>query len=66
MSPESDQPVEYFFNTKTKQVEKGRQSSWEHVMGPYSTREEAEGALEIARHRTEAWDDDDDRWSEHD
>ncbi|SEI91634.1 hypothetical protein [Demequina mangrovi] len=62
MSPESDHPVEYFFNTRTKMVEKGRQSSWEHLMGPYPTAEEAAGALEIAKHRTESWDDDDDRW----
>ncbi|WP_062522684.1 hypothetical protein [Demequina silvatica] len=63
MSPESDHPVEYFYNTKTKMVEKGRQSSWEHLMGPYATREEAQGALEIAKHRNEAWEDDD-RWGD--
>ncbi|WP_062464050.1 hypothetical protein [Demequina soli] len=62
MSPESDQPVQYFFNTRTKQVEKGRQSPWEHLMGPYATREEAAGALDIAKHRNESWDEDDDRW----
>ncbi len=63
MSPESDHPVEYFYNTKTKMVEQGRQSSWEHLMGPYATREEAAGALEIAKHRNEAWEDDD-RWDD--
>ncbi|WP_156155825.1 SPOR domain-containing protein [Demequina phytophila] len=63
MSPESDHPVEYFYNTKTRMVEKGRQSSWEHLMGPYATREEAAGALEIAKHRNDAWEDDD-RWDD--
>lgn len=29
-------------------------------LGPYATREEAEGALERARARTEAWDAEDD------
>ncbi|WP_062311915.1 hypothetical protein [Demequina rhizosphaerae] len=62
MSPESDPPVEYYFNTRTKMVEKGRQSSWEHLMGPYPTYEEAAGALEIAKARNEQWEDDDDRW----
>jgi len=66
MSPESDQPVEYFFNTRTRMVEKGRQSSWEHLMGPYATPEEAAGALEIAKARSEQWDEDDERWDDGD
>jgi len=57
---------EYFFNTRTKMVEKGRQSSWEHLMGPYDTPEEAANALETARKRSQAWDEDDRRWSEGD
>ena len=32
-------------------------------MGPYETREEAETALRRAHERTEAWDDEDDRWA---
>lgn len=31
-------------------------------LGPYRTRAEAEAALETARRRTEAWDDEDARW----
>lgn len=54
--------VEYYFNTSTRMVEKGRQSSWEHLLGPYDTREEAERAVETARERTEAWDEDDEEW----
>jgi hypothetical protein len=52
----------YWFNTKTGQVEHGRQSLWSHLLGPYDTAEEAARALETARHRTETWDDDDERW----
>jgi hypothetical protein len=29
--------VEYFFNTTTGSVEEGRQSSWEHLIGPFAT-----------------------------
>ena len=66
MSTEPDEAVEYYFNTRTRMVEKGRQSSWEHLMGPYATPEEAAGALEIARLRNEQWDDDDESWDDTD
>ena len=46
----------YYYNIKTHQVEEGRQSSWTELMGPYSTREAAEHALDLARERTQAWD----------
>ena len=35
---------EYWFNTRTKQVEEGRQSDYTDLMGPYPTRAEAEAA----------------------
>ena len=59
---DTDDKVEYYFNTRTQMVEKGRQSSWEHLMGPYDTPEEAAKALEIARKRSQAWEDDDREW----
>jgi len=62
MTEESAGKAEYYFNTKTQMVEKGRQSSWEHLMGPYDSPEEASNALEIARKRSQAWDDDDRDW----
>jgi hypothetical protein len=62
MSADGTSDVEYFFNTRTRMVEKGRQSSWEHLMGPYSTHEEASLALEKAQARTEDWDEDDAKW----
>lgn len=50
-------PEEFYFNTKTRQVEVGKPSSWTHRMGPYPTREAAERALQIAQVRTETWDE---------
>ena len=52
-------PEEFYFNTKTRQVEVGKPSSWTHRMGPYPTREAAEKALQIAQVRSETWDEDD-------
>ncbi|QAY71348.1 SPOR domain-containing protein [Xylanimonas protaetiae] len=64
MSEESDadRAPRYWFNTRTGRVEEGRQSAWTELMGPYDTAEEAARALDSARRRTDAWDDDDDRW----
>lgn len=62
MTPDGGEQVQYFFNTRTRMVEKGRQSSWEHLMGPYDSAEQAERALETAQERTEAWDEDDAEW----
>jgi len=62
MSSDSQHSAEYFFNARTKMVEKGHQSSWEDLMGPYPTREEAQKALENAQKRNDAWDDADDNW----
>lgn len=62
MSSPDGEADEYWFNTRTRQVEKGRQSSWEHLMGPYASESEAARALEIAQQRTEDWDEDDAQW----
>lgn len=58
--------VEYWFNTKTRQVEEGHQSDWSNLLGPYGTREDAERALATAEANTEKWDEADRRWSEGD
>lgn len=60
------QPVEYYFNTRTRMVEKGRQSAWEHLMGPYTSAEEAEQALAKAQERVEQWDEEDAEWEDDD
>jgi len=59
MSPTTD---EWYFNTLTGQAEHGKVSSWEHRMGPYPTREQAESAFAIARERSKKWDDADAQW----
>ncbi len=53
---------EYWYNTVSGQVEEGRLSPWDQVMGPYATREDAEHAMERARQRSDSWDDDDEQW----
>jgi hypothetical protein len=52
---------EFYYNTETGQIEQGKQSSWTHLMGPYDSREAAAHALEKARSRSEAWDEEDRR-----
>lgn len=58
MSSEADAPDQFWFNTRSRTVERGRRSSWENLMGPYPTAQEAAAALDIARARNELWDDD--------
>lgn len=60
----SEQDGEFWFNTRTKQVERGRQSHYTDLMGPYPTEEAARAALDTAAARNEKWDDDDDRWKQ--
>jgi hypothetical protein len=56
---------QFFFNTKTGQVEElVNKSQSKDLLGPYPTREAAAAALETARNRTEAWDEEDRRWKE--
>lgn len=59
---DAPQDEEYWYNTKTQQVEKGRQSSWENRMGPYDTEGEARAALDTAAERSAQWDDEDADW----
>ncbi|XVX21736.1 methionine aminopeptidase [Actinomycetota bacterium] len=55
----------YWYNIETRQVEDDdNRSPGENVMGPYETREEAANALEIARQKTEAWDEEDRRYED--
>lgn len=59
--PSGDAPAgeKFWFNTKTRQVERGRQSAWDNRMGPYDTEEEARHALDAAAERSAEWDADD-------
>lgn len=60
-TPQSEQ---YWYNTKTSQVEKGPQSSWENRMGPYDTEAEAQAALDTAASRSASWDREDKKWQD--
>lgn len=51
--------TEYWFNVVTHEVEKGPQSDWTKLLGPYKTPEEAELALLKVQQRNEAWDKED-------
>jgi hypothetical protein len=57
-----EQP-QFWFNTVTGKVEtdenKGQSKD---LLGPYATEAEAAQALDTARRRTEAWDEEDRRW----
>lgn len=55
---------EYWYNTRTGQVEQGRRSSWTDLMGPYSTEDEARQALQSAAERNEAFDEAQEKWEE--
>ena len=57
-----EQP-QFWFNTATGKVEtdenKGQSKD---LLGPYPTEAEAAQALDVARRRTEAWEEEDRRW----
>lgn len=53
----------YWYNVRTGQVEgEENRSRSDDVMGPYDTEEDAARAFEIARERTERWDEEDRLW----
>ncbi len=52
--------MKYWYNVNTGQIEEDDATSRkENLLGPYSSREEAAHALELAKQRTEAWDEED-------
>lgn len=50
-----DNETEYWFNSKTNQVEVGKQSIAIYRIGPFKTRTEAEQALAILAAKSKAW-----------
>jgi hypothetical protein len=54
-----DPSTQYWYNTKTGQVEKGYESSVVDRVGPFDTRDEAEHALEKLRANSAKWAEDD-------
>jgi hypothetical protein len=55
----------YWYNLTTGQVEsEDNKSQSDDLMGPYDSQAEASKALDTARQRTEAWDEEDKAWEE--
>jgi hypothetical protein len=55
----------YWYNLTTGQVEsEENKSQSDDLMGPYDSQAEASKALDTARQRTEAWDEEDKAWDE--
>ncbi|WP_298888234.1 methionine aminopeptidase [uncultured Serinicoccus sp.] len=60
--------MQYWYNTKTGQVESevdDQRARSADLLGPYASEDEASRALEIAREKTERWDEEereDDNW----
>jgi len=50
---------EFWFNTKTGEVEVGKQTLAVYRIGPFQTRQEAKRAYEILKARSEKWDEED-------
>lgn len=63
MGPMSDDDEQWWFCLKHQTVEHGSSCANTERMGPYATRDEAEGALATAAERTEKWDSDP-RWND--
>jgi hypothetical protein len=51
---------EWWFNLRTQQVELGQGDPNAERLGPYATREEAQGVLDRMHQRNEAFDAEDD------
>lgn len=49
--------MEFWYNLKTREVEIGPQSDYSQLMGPYTSREDAQKALQTAAEKTKQWDD---------
>ncbi len=60
MSDADGDKTTWWYNNKTGEVEEGPQSLGVDRDGPYSSREEAERAPEIARERAAKWNAEDD------
>lgn len=49
----------YWYNVSTGGIEKGPQSDWTQLLGPYDTEDEARNAMTKVQARNEAWDAED-------
>ena len=51
--------TEYWFNTKTMNVEVGKQDLALYRIGPFDSYEDAQNALQILKSRSDAWAEED-------
>lgn len=51
--------TKYWYNTKTGEVEKGKQSIAQYLIGPFDTEAEAAQAWDRVRERSAAWEAED-------
>lgn len=51
----SGEPLEHWFNLKTRLVEFGKQSPAPYRVGPFVSEDEAENALKTLSERSEKW-----------
>lgn len=49
----------YWYNVSTRTIEKGPQSDWTQLLGPYDTEAEAHNAMAKVQARNDAWDAED-------
>ena len=55
----------FWYNLSTGQVQTDENKSQsDDLMGPYETEADATNALDLARKRTERWDEEDREWEE--
>ena len=52
---ETAEPVQFWYNLKTQQVEQGKLSAAVYRVGPFETAAEAANALEIIKARSAKW-----------
>ncbi|MFC9694946.1 hypothetical protein ACFTSF_40740 [Kribbella sp. NPDC056951] len=64
MPKSDDHENEWYYNTKTGQVEPYQGAKSGDRLGPYSSPEEAARALEIAQERNEAWEKQNKDWED--
>lgn len=50
---------QYWYNVSTGNIEKGPQSDWSKLLGPYDTAAEAQEAMAKVQARNAAWDEQD-------
>ena len=51
----NEEASEFWFNTKTNQVEVGKQSAAIYRIGPFATRADAEAACQIVKRKAAQW-----------